>query len=378
MKKSVLLLCFSPLRRDPRVLRQIKVLKEEFSISTCGFGAAPDFVDHHYEIPESEYGWWPKSLTFAGAHLAGRNYRTFYRNEPRVKYVLDAVPQGAFDVIFANDVETVPLARMLKPRGGVHADLHEWEPRLPGSGMKWRLNGLPYSRWHLRDVKRAASVTTVATGLAEAYDRQYGIAAQVVTNAADFVEAQPSEVQRPLRMVHSGGSNPARRLDLMVDAMRGLDNATLEFMLMPTGEGMVEALKDYAANVPNVTFRDPVPYDQLVKTLSTYDVGLFLLPPSNYNYEMALPNKLFEYVQARLAIVISPSPEMARIVEEFDLGLVAADFSAEAFHATLKTLTQESVRKYKENSHKAARELSSESAVGPWLDAARELASRAG
>lgn len=378
MKKSVLLLCFSPLRRDPRVLRQIKVLKDEFSVSTCGFGPAPDFVDHHFEIPASVSGWWPRTLKYAGAHLAGRNFRTFYRHEPRVGYVLDSIPGGTFDVIFANDVETVPLAHMLKPRGGVHADLHEWEPRLPGSGMKWRLVSLPYSRWHLRSVKKAGSVTTVAKGLADAYERDYGIRAQVVTNAADYVEAVPGEVQRPIRMVHSGGSNPARRLDLMVDAMRGVEDATLEFMLMPTGEGVVEALKEYAADVPNVTFRDPVPYEQLVETLRAYDVGLFLLPPSNYNYEMALPNKLFEYVQARLAIVISPSPEMARIVQEFDLGLVAADFSAEAFRAALTTLTEESVRKYKENSHKAARELSSESAVGPWLEAARELASRAG
>jgi glycosyltransferase involved in cell wall biosynthesis len=373
MKKSVLLLSFSPLRRDPRVLRQLKILREEYSVSTCGFGPAPDAVEEHYEIPSSESGWWPKDLKYAGAHLASKNFRTFYRHEPRVQSVLNNVPEGQFDIIIANDVNTVPLAQLLKPRCGIHADLHEWEPRVPGSGLNWRMMALPYSRWHLRRVKEVASVTTVATGLAQAYQRRYGISAEVVTNAADYAETSPGPVGRPLRMVHSGGSNPSRRLDLMVDAMRGLEGATLEFMLMSTGEGAVEALKDYAADVPNVTFRDPVPYSELVETLSAYDVGLFLLPPTNYNYEMALPNKLFEYVQARLAIVISPSPEMARIVNKHDLGLVAEDFSAEAFHAALQQLTPESVQKFKENSHKAARELSSETAVRPWLEAIRAI-----
>lgn len=373
MKKSVLLLCFSPLRRDPRVLRQLKILSEEYSVSTCGFGPAPDGVDEHYEIPSTKSGWWPKELRYAGAYLVSRNFGTFYRHEPRVRYVLENVPQGQFDIIIANDVNTVPLAQLLKPRGGVHADLHEWEPRLPGNGLNWRIMGLPYSRWHLRRVKEVASVTTVAHGLAQAYRRRYGISAEVVTNAADYFEASPGTVGRPLRMVHSGGSNPSRRLDLMVDAMRGVEGATLEFMLMPTGDGAVEALQEYAADVPNVTFRDPVPYNQLVETLSAYDVGLFLLPPTNYNYEMALPNKLFEYVQARLAIVISPSPEMARIVKEHELGLVAEDFSAEAFRTALESLTQESVQKFKENSHKAARELSSETAVRPWLEAVRAI-----
>jgi glycosyltransferase involved in cell wall biosynthesis len=373
MKKSVLLLSFSPLRRDPRVLRQLKILREEYSVATCGFGPAPDAVEEHYEIPLSESGWWPKELRYAGAYLASRNFGTFYRHEPRVQFVLRNVPHGQFDIIIANDVNTVPLAQLLKPRCGIHADLHEWEPRSPGSGMNWRIMGLPYSRWHLRRVKEVASVTTVAPGLAQAYQRKYGISAQVVTNAADYVETAPSQVGRQLRFVHSGGSNPSRRLDLMIDAMRGVEGATLEFMLMSTGEGAVEALKEYAADVPNITFRDPVPYSQLVETLGDYDVGLFLLPPTNYNYEMALPNKLFEYVQARLAIVISPSPEMARIVTEHELGLVAEDFSADAFRTALQSLTPEAVQKFKENSHKAARELSSESAVRPWLEAVRAI-----
>ena len=53
---------------------------------------------------------------------------------------------------------------------------------------------------------------------------------------------------------------------------------------------------------------------EIVDTIAEYDIGLFILSPINFNYYHALPNKLFEFIQARLAIAVSPSPEMARIV----------------------------------------------------------------
>ena len=369
MKNSVLLLCFSPLRRDPRVLRQLRLLRETYDVATCGFGPAPDGVEEHYEIPDARTAWWPTDLKYAGAYLAARQFARFYRHEPRVKAALELVPKGRFDVILANDLNTVPLALLLEPHRGVHADLHEWEPRLPGSGINWRLLGLPYSGWHLRQAQRASSVTTVAPGIAAAYEREYGLSSAVVTNAADYAEQEPQPVAAPLRLVHSGGSNPARRLDLMIEAMRGVEGATLEFMLMSTGEGAIDALKKQAAGMDNVTFRDPVPYADLVPTLNAYDVGVFLLPPTNYNYEMALPNKLYEYLQARLGIVIGPSPEMARVVREHGLGVVSEDFTAESFREAIRALTVATVREFKQNSHRAAGELSSEMAARPWVEA---------
>lgn len=374
MKKTVLLVSFSPLRRDPRVLRQLRLLRGDYRVSTCGFGSAPDGVEEHFEIPLTESGWWPKDLKFAGAYLAARSFKAFHRHEPRVKAALGAVPSGRFDVIIANDLNTVALALMLRPRCGVHADLHEWEPRVPGAGLKWRMMGHPYARWQLNQLKRVASVTTVAPGIAEAYEREYGVRAGVVTNAADYVDLEPTDVGTPLRLIHSGGSNPGRRLDLLIDAMRGVKDSTLELMLMSTGEGTIEALKAHAADVPNVSFRDPVPYADLVRTLNDYDVGVFLLPPTSFNNEMALPNKIFEFVQARLGVVVGPSPEIGRLVRQHDVGVVADDFTPEALRAAIEGLTPDAVRQYKKNSQVAAKPLASEAAIQPWLDAVRRIA----
>lgn len=373
MKPRLLILCFSPLRRDPRVLRQLALLSDSYEISTCGFGPAPDGVQEHYEIAEDAIGWWPSEVRMAGALLLGRRFEAFYRNEPRVRAALNLVPKGTFDVIIANDLNTVPLAALLEPVKGFHADLHEWEPRLPGRGFNWTLMGLPYLRWQLRQVHGAKSVSTVCQGIADRYRSDYGIEASVVMNASEYADLQPSAVRTPLRLVHSGGANPARRIDLMIDAMRGLENATLDLMLMPTGEGTVESLKAHAEGIENVRFRDPVPFKDLVSTLSEYDAGIFLLPPTNFNYEMALPNKLFEYVQARLAVVIGPSPEMARVVREHDLGVVSDDFTSESLRAAIRSLSAADVNRFKANSHAAAHSLSADQAIRPWADAVNSI-----
>ncbi|HEX9928894.1 MAG TPA: hypothetical protein VGB02_10195, partial [Pyrinomonadaceae bacterium] len=79
---------------------------------------------------------------------------------------------------------------------------------------------------------------------------------------------------------------------------------------------------------------------------------------TNFNNKYALPNKLFEFIQGRLAICVAPSPEMARIVKEFDLGIVAQDFSAENMAQAIKTLTTEKISHFKMQSAEHAYELS--------------------
>jgi hypothetical protein len=51
---------------------------------------------------------------------------------------------------------------------------------------------------------------------------------------------------------------------------------------------------------------------------------------------------------------------MARLVREYGLGVVSADFSKESFVAALRTLDADAVRAGKQASHEHSHELSSE------------------
>ena len=117
----------------------------------------------------------------------------------------------------------------------------------------------------------------------------------------------------------------------------------------------------------NVHLHDPVPMEAIPTTLNAFDVGIYLLPPVNFNHVHALPNKLFEFIQARLAVVIGPSPEMAKVVKETGCGTVATEFSAMSLASAVRELTPEKVERYKQQSHHAASVLSAESNKSQFL-----------
>ena len=90
-------------------------------------------------------------------------------------------------------------------------------------------------------------------------------------------------------------------------------------MLAESSPGYRDELVARADAIEGVRVLPALPMRELVKEANAYDIGLYLLGEANANHRAALPNKFFEFIQARLALAIGPSPEMARIVNEYGL-----------------------------------------------------------
>ncbi|MFS2282095.1 glycosyltransferase family 1 protein, partial [Microbacterium sp. OR21] len=275
----------------------------------------------------------------------------------------------------ANDVESVGVANELGARFGVHADLHEYSPRLHEEHRNWMRYISPFYAWMCRrHVSRASSWSTVSSGLAAEYEREFGFRPMVVTNATPFRQAVPSEAASPLRLVHSGAGLRNRQLELTVEAACEVPSVTLDLFLTPNDPAYVQELRTLASqSAGRVRVHDPVPYAELVDRLADYDVGIFVLPPINSSYRWALPNKLFDFIQARLAVVVGPSPEMASYVWDYGLGEVTEGFGVADIVRTLRGLTVDSVNRYKQASHVHAEPLSAQSQVKIWRDAITRL-----
>ena len=97
-----------------------------------------------------------------------------------------------------------------------------------------------------------------------------------------------------------------------------------------------------------------------MRTINRYDIGVFLIPPINFNYANTLPNKLFDFIQARLGIAIGPTPEMASIVQHYSNGVVSHNFHPVSLAKSLNSLKHEDVIRFKSNSIRAATELNAE------------------
>ena len=361
--KKILLISFSIISRDPRVMRQIKILSDRYDVSVAGYGDKPDAVISFFKMENPSTGKFGKILSAAKLLLSlyNRFYYTKYLkfNDELIK----KIQKYNFDVIVANDISALPLAFKVAGQTPIVLDAHEYSPLEFEDSFLWRiLYGRYYTYLCAKYLPNIAGMMTVCHGIAKEYERNFGVKPVVVTNAPSYRELSPLPVlQDAIRMIHHGGAMPSRHLEDMIAMMDYLDDRfTLDFMLVPSSKKYLDQLKAKAMANNRIRFVDPVPMQEIPSACNRYDVGVYLLPPVSFNSKYALPNKLFEFIQARLVMAIGPSPEMARLVEKYNCGVVADSFSPQDLAAKLNALTSDQIQYFKNRSHEAAKELCAE------------------
>lgn len=367
---DVLVLAVTPFMTEPRGIKQVQELRKHHNVSTAGIGPSP-FLD----LPHTEFSalrelqggkiWKIKNAL----RQLFRMHRATLNAHPLTKEALVKLQDGKWDVVISNDLLGVPIANRLDSRYGVIADLHEYAPRQGENRFLWRLLIAPFFDWILRTevASKVAASTSVGQGIIDEYERVYGFKGELAINATPLHTLRPTPTDEPIKLVHSGLPAPARKLEVMIDAVLATrSNVTLDLFLMQNNQAYLNELKERASGDTRIKFQDPVPYAELVTTLHSYDVGLSLIAPTTFNLKWCLPNKFFDFVQARLGVIIGPSPEMATFVDNYGFGIAADDFTAEALTRVLDALTPDQVNAWKNASDTHAEELSGEQQAKVW------------
>ena len=362
MRPQILCISFSDIKADARVLRQLDVLAEFGDVTTLGYGEKPDAAVEHLQIDASLPSL-PQTLT--GVALLGlRLYKFLELKAPAVQAAVKLTAGRSFDLVVANEARALPLAHHVAGTSPVWGDMHEWAPEERVHVLSWRLLIKPFMTYVCaKFLPRTRAVTVVNDSIARLYEQEFGCRTATVRNARAFEELEPSaESPDTIRLVHSGAAVPGRNLEGMIDAVGQLGPGySLDFYLVPARDGgkYLRTLEALSTGPNKVTFHPPVSPADLPKVLNAYDVGIFSLPPQTRNHALMLPNKFFDFVQARLAIVFSPSPETSQLIERYHLGAITEDFSAESLAKALRGLDRARITECKLNAHQAALALSS-------------------
>lgn len=376
-KKHILLICDANLNRAPRVRATYNALKENFNFTMAGYDQAP-FEDVKYiPIPRQQKAkrrnitWHLKfpgpirklcSLFIKGYLLAVEPKEDKRSLKDQHFHLFQDVQ---CDLIINHHLNTLELAVALKKQFGVPlvSNLHEYYPREFEDQEVWLKYEAPKKISICKSfLPQADQVFSVCEGIKEEYEKQFGVTSVVVRNDKPFCDLHASTNSTDvIRLIHHGAALKSRNLHLLIEAVKDLKGFSLDLMLLPTQQDYFDELSELCANHDHINTIPPVDPKEIITFINQYDVGVFLLEPVNFNYKMALPNKLFEFVQARLAIAITPNQEMVRIVNQFDLGVIAKDYSVDAFRNALLQLDKESIAKFKSQAHMHALELSSNS-----------------
>ena len=377
--KTVIIISFSNLYKDPRVNRQIGFLSEKYRVVAVGL-EDPQMANVQF-IPVAKKG---KSLfrrIVSVLQLLFRQYESYYWRLNHVDSSLKKLAHTPSNLILANDIDTLPLALKLSPRAKVIFDAHEYAPREFEDVLRFKIFFQRYKTYLCQTyIPQVDAMTTVGQTIADQYEKDSGIKPTVLTNAPDYENLEPNlkdEYTQRIRLIHHGAAIPSRKIENMIEMMNYLDDRfELDMVLVPGFKTYIAKLKERARTNSKIRFLPPVPRQQLVKFSNQYDIGLFLLEPTNFNYLHTLPNKLFEFIQARLVVAIGPSPEMARIVEAHDCGVVASDFSPKTLAHRLMQLDHAKINYYKRQSHKIARIMSAEQNKKILLDLVEQVLER--
>ncbi|HVU13944.1 MAG TPA: glycosyltransferase [Phototrophicaceae bacterium] len=314
----------------------------------------------------------------------GRLFPAFYdlwlRTRPRYQQALAYALESKADVYHASDWATLYVAAEAARKTGalVVIDNDEYWPLFEETSRLWTLFFAPVIRYVLG--KYAADVDaaiSVSRPIAERYHQEYGYDSILIYNAPEY-QTVPQHDLNPerIRLIHHGSALRNRHLETMIEAVPLLDERfTLDLMLAYSEPGYLDELKALAARTaPNrIFFRDVVKISEVVQRISDCDIGLCYMAPTTYTWLMTLPNKLFEFIVAELAVLSGPSPAMADIVQEYHVGWSASGFEAQDLATALNTLTVDQIAAARAHAREAAKILNAETELNKLLELYQRL-----
>jgi glycosyltransferase involved in cell wall biosynthesis len=361
----IALLCVSPLQHDSRVLRHAALLAHagyEVRIFAQGpLPAAPPAPVTVLPGPGSDtrvrlgmvLRQAPASLLpiSADALYWGSATRLAARRE-----LLRFNP----DLVIANDWRALPIAygakRACKAR--IIYDSHEFASEEFADSWRWRL----LARRHVvrieeRYIREADAVVTVSDGIADALAARYGLARPtVISNTPAWQETAFRPTGEPVTVLYHGAIVPRRGLETLIESVSLWPAAFRLVIRGPAQGGFDQHLRTLAGGLGGrVTFAPAVPPDQVVPSAAQADIGIFLLSNSTTHARFAMPNKIFEYIQAGLMVISSDLPEIRAVLDRADCGLVLEKDTPRAIAAQLAALTPEIVDRCKHASLASAR-----------------------
>jgi glycosyltransferase involved in cell wall biosynthesis len=145
-------------------------------------------------------------------------------------------------------------------------------------------------------------------------------------------------------VIYQGSIQENRGIEPAIDAVASLEGVCLVVIGYGYHRPALEATVRQRGMADRVRFFGPVPNDELISWSASADVGLANIVNSSVSYHTSLPNKLFEYVMARIPVVGSDSPEIGRIVTECSIGEVCDADDPDALAAAITRILEDPTR----------------------------------
>ncbi len=343
---KVLVSVFNNLATDQRVEKVCRTLSENgYEIELLGNNwlGLPE-IKRNY--PVSRLPLKSKVLRFAYVEFQYKLYQELFRKADQQT------------ILLANDLDSLLPNYLISKKLNIPLifDSHEIFTEMPAINGRftqkiWRFlesSILPKVRWMM----------TASESYADWFQKRYQIERPIVVQNFPLKTENPQSYESensPKIILYQGVINPSRGLDKIIPAMKNIPNA--ELWIAGDGPKKIEYLQlTRNLNLENcVKFLGKLSPEKLRELTPKADVGLSIEENKGLSYFYSMPNKISDYIQARIPVVVSDFPEMKKVIDLFQAGEKIADYSElpEKLNSVLKNGKQ-----FYENSlNKASAEL---------------------
>jgi glycosyltransferase involved in cell wall biosynthesis len=361
----VALITDAPLCRDIRTQRTVEALDElgmTVSVFDQGFykEQSRDMLGSRHDLISSTIPQVGLKKLFW--HLGNRlsPMSAYSKRTKELRENLDSVKP---DVIHCVNVFGLEAAERVATTSGVplvYEPLEYWPSYLFSSTYRIRSSlGRYLANLEKKVAGQVSLLITVSPVMASNYESLGFRESEVVFNAnvPSGTRKNPSPVHAPIRIVHSGHVNRDRNVDAMIDAC--IKNPLV--ILTIQGDGpCLEELKLQAKGAKNILFKRFVPNEEVVASLSEYDIGLAGLSTGDGLADYALPNKIFDYMAAGLSIICTTSKSVASLKDSADFVTFVPNPIKDCFESAINDLARDPslLEQKKHNALDASREYS--------------------
>lgn len=275
-------------------------------------------------------------------------------------------------IIHAHDRAALPIGHFIKKsaKGKLIYDSHEFWEDSNHKKSHAKLFTTLFTKMEHFIAKRADGIITVSDGIAELLKNRIGVSQPTVVRNVPDAPKNNSVKALNLRekfnikedevvFIYVGGILPNRGVDIILKAFSRINrnNAHLVFL----GSESLPSWMDVNVTDINtsVHFIPKVHPYEVLEITSQADVGVHAISGTCKSHEHCLPNKLFEYIQAGIAVIVTALPDMKKVVESYNVGYVFEDKDVDSLKGHMEYLinNKSKITELKNNSRLASRDL---------------------
>lgn len=362
---------------DSRVIRIIKTFSKDQNNSIDLFYVDGDERDDMLFSKNVRLFCIDAKLTFKTQLLR----HTFFYNEFLffIKAVLST--KVKYDHIYANDLPCLKPAVILKKKLGAKViyDSHEIfletiNQFFPGNSKGIKKLIFNFLIAFMRKageiaennlLKRVDSFITVGLGLKLYFEKKYKVPnIHVLMNfPIKPVKIEPVDLHKLINVdksnflvLYQGVLNLGRGLFIMIESLK-YTNPNIKLVILGYGtlKGTLEEFVKQNNLSEKVYFLEKVDSAVLLNYTKSADCGITLLEPFNLSIEFAAPNKLFEYINAKIPIIATDTFESRIVFNKYDVGILVENDPI-LIANSINKLSKSDLSYYSKNCKNAAQE----------------------